>query len=138
MIWIIIGIVVISLVVHGFKFNKDNEDLNGRPLHAKFKFILEILNSEIFDGEGEVYELHKRSFNLGATGQNQMINFEYGAGNLTITWKFKYLQKEIINKKVFLDVRNLSVFEQEKIAQTMMERMVKIVNDHKNEVHSNF
>lgn len=138
MVWFIVGVIAFGLIVHGFKFNKDNEDLDNQALHEKFRFIVQIFNKEIFDSQAEVFELHKRSFNLGVTGSNQMINFEYGAGNLTIIWKYKYLQKEVINKKVFLDVRNLSVFEQEKIAQTMMERMLVIVNEHKDKVHSNF
>ncbi|MFT7250483.1 MAG: hypothetical protein ACI9FW_000194 [Flavobacterium sp.] len=138
MVWIIVGILAIGLIVHGFSFNKDNEDLDQHALHEKFKFVVRILNAEVFEGEGEIYELHKRSFNLGATGKNQLVNFEYGAGNLTITWKYKYLQKEVVNKKVFLDARNLSIFEQEKIARIMIERMIIIVDEHKNNVHSTF
>jgi hypothetical protein len=137
MIWIIIGVIVISLIVFGSKFNKDNEDLKGQTLYNKFKIIVEILNNVAFNGEGEIYELHKRSFNLGTKTHNQLINFDYGGGNLTITWKYKYFQKEVVNKKFFPNVRNLSIFEQERIEQLMIFRMDKIVNDHKNDVFEN-
>lgn len=136
MIWIIIAVVIISLIVFASKFNKDNEDLNNQTLYEKFKITTDTLNNFAFGGEGQIYELHKRSFNLGAKGHNQLINFDYGGGNLTIVWKYKYFQKEVVNKKFFPNVRNLSVFEQEKIALLMIERMNKIVENHKNQVLS--
>jgi hypothetical protein len=136
MIWIIIAIVLISLIVFAGKFNKDNEDLNGQTLYEKFKIVTDILNDYAFDGVGQINELHKRSFNLGAKGSNQLVNFDYGGGNLTLTWKYKYFQKEVINKKFFPDVRNLSIFEQERIAGLMIDRMSKKIENHKNQVLS--
>ena len=41
---------------------------------------------------------------------NQMIEFLYSQGVLAITWKYKYYQKELIHKRSFLNVRNLSLF----------------------------
>lgn len=134
MIWIIIGVVVVSLIAFGSQYSKDSSELNNQALHNKFKFLVETLNNAAFNGEGRINELHKRSFNLGAIGHNQLINFEYGGGNLTIAWKYKYFQKEVVNKKFFPNVRNLSIFEQERIGELMISRMEKIVNDHKNDV----
>ncbi len=136
MIWIIVVAVVISLIVFTTKFNKDNQDLNGQSLYDKFKIVTDTLNNYAFNGEAQVYEIDKRNFNLGAKAYNQLINFEYGAGSLTIIWKYKYFQKEVVNKKFFSNVRNLSVFEQEKIARVMIERMNIIVENHKNDVIS--
>lgn len=138
MIWIILGVVVISLILFAGKFNKDTNDLEHEKLHEKFEYIVENLNQYAFNGEGQVYEINMRTFNLGATESNQMITFEYGAGGLTIIWKYKYYQKEVVDKKYFPKVRNLSIFEQEKISQLMIMRMEKIVEQHKSEVMNDF
>jgi len=134
MIWIILGVVVISLILFTGKFNKDSNDLEHKKLHEKFEYIVTNLNQYAFNGEGEVYEINMRTFNLGATGSNQMITFEYGGGGLTIIWKYKYYQKEVVDKKYFPNVRNLSVFEQEKISQLMIMRMEKVIAQHKDDV----
>ncbi len=73
----------------------------------------------------------KREFSLYKEGANQIINFIYGTGDLTIIWKYKYFQKELVHKKHFSNVRNLSVFEQQKIAEQMIKEMVIAVEKHK-------
>ena len=83
---------------------------------------------------GKVTTLDKRSFNLYQDGKNQIIKFEYGTGHLTITWKYKYFQKEIVHEKQYDNVRNLSLFEQQKIADNIISEMEQVVENHKNNV----
>ena len=112
MFWIIlIGIVVgYSLIKFFISYSKDKDDLHGQTLDKKFETIASVINEEAFDGNGIVNELDKREFNLYEEGKNQIINFQYSTGHLTITWKYKYYQKEIIHKRQFDNVRNLSIF----------------------------
>lgn len=135
MIWIIVVIIVGFILIRFFiSLSKDNEDLQGRPLDDKFNVIVNMINDVAFDGLGSVTSLDKREFNLYEDGQNQIINFRYSTGHLTITWKYKYFQKEIVHKRQFNNVRNLSLFEQGKIGEQMIKEMEIVVENHKNNV----
>jgi len=135
MIWIILGIVVAIILVRFFSsLNNDNRDLQGRTLDDKFNVIVRMINEAAFDGGGSVATIDKREFNLYEEGQNQIIKFHYSTGHLTITWKYKYFQKEIVHEKFFQDVRNISLFQQQKIAENMISEMGRIIRNHKNNV----
>lgn len=135
MIWIIvIGIVGVSLFRFFSALNKDNSDLQGQSLTEKFAVIVNAINEAAYDGKGTITTLDKRSFNLYQKGLNQIINFQYGTGHLTIIWKYKYFQKEIVHEKQYNNVRNLSLFEQQKIANNMISEMEQVVQNHKNNV----
>jgi hypothetical protein len=138
MVWmfviIIIGIILIRFLID---LNKDNDDLQGRTLDDKFLVIVNMINEAAFNGNGAVIFLHKRRFNLYQEGKHQIIWFAYSTGHLTITWKFKYFQKEVIHERQFNDVRNLSIFDQQKIAKQMIDEMDIVVERHKNNVFFN-
>ena len=135
MIWVIvIGIVVFVLFSFFSDLNKDNVDLQGQSLSEKFSVIVSSINEVAYGGMGKVTTLDKRSFNLYQNGQNQIINFQYGTGHLTITWKYKYFQKEIVHEKTYNNVRNISLFEQQKIADNLISEMDQVVENHKNNV----
>ena len=87
----------------------------------------------LMDGQ-KIIELGLYSVNLHQNGKNQLVNFTYAAGHLTITWKYKFYQKEVVHEKVFYDVRNLSIFEQQKVAETMINEMGQIIQKHQNNV----
>ncbi len=132
MFWIFI-LAVVGYIL--FKFlndlNKDKYDLEGKSVEEKFNVVVNAINNAAFNGEGKITRLDKRSFNLYQQGSNQIINFQYSTGTLTVTWRFKYFQKEVVHKKDFYDVRNLSLFEQQKIADRMIGEMVEVVENHK-------
>ena len=93
-----------------------------------------MINDSAFNGDGSVTSLDKREFNLYEDGHNQIIKFQYSTGHLTITWKYKYFQKEIVHERQFNDVRNLSLFDQQKIGEQMIKEMATVVERHKNNV----
>ncbi len=135
MIWWLLGIGVCYLLVRFFlAYTKDTDDLQGQTLADKFAVVVASLNEVAFDGYGSVTNLDKRAFNLYQEGQNQIIKFQYGTGHLTITWKYKYFQKEIVHERQFTNVRNLGIFEQQKMADLMVREMSVIVENHKNSV----
>lgn len=135
MIWFILIIIVLFII---FKFtndlNKDKSDLQGITLEEKFSIIVNFLNERAFNGKGKVIKLDNKSFNLYEQGSNNIINFTYGTGTLTITWKYKYFQKEVVYKKDFYQTRNLSLFEQQKIAEQIINEMSVVIENHQNEV----
>ena len=110
------------------------DTLQGQSLSEKFKFTVEALNDAAYNGRGSITTLDKRRFNLYENGSNQIIHFNYSTGHLTITWKYKYFQKEIVHEKQFNEVRNLSLFEQQKLAEVMIKEMMTIIANHQNNV----
>ena len=109
---------------------KDKTDLQNQSLSEKFSVVVSAINKAAFNGYGTVTVLNKRSFNLYEDGQNQIINFFYSTGHLTITWKYKYFQKEVVHERKFNDVRNITIFQQNKIAEQMISEMDMIVARH--------
>ena len=111
-----------------------NESDEEQILDEKFGVIANALNQAAFNGRGDITRLNKRAFNLYENGQNQIILFRYSTGHLTIMWKYKYFQKEVIHERQFDNVRNLSIFEQQKIAEHMIFEMALIIKNHKGNV----
>ncbi|QTV04846.1 hypothetical protein [Faecalibacter bovis] len=138
MIWaIVIGIVGFILFRFYSDYKKDDVDLSTQKLHEKFAVVVELINQEAYNGLGSVTILDKRSFNLYLTGNQQIVQFIYSTGILTIIWKYKYYQKEVIHEKTFENVRNLSIFEQQNIAEAMISEMRTVIENHQLNVLGN-
>lgn len=135
-IFVIILIVVIVYILIRFfsDLNKDNSDLDNTTLEYKFEVIVSLLNDFAYNGLGRVTVLDKRSFNLYEVGSHQIIMFRYGTGHLTIIWKYKYFQKEVVYEKTFENVRNLSIFEQGRIAELVIREMQVVIAKHQIDV----
>ena len=137
MIWLIIitiiGLVIISFVV---SLNKDKNDLIDNPLDEKFSVLIKMINEAAFNGKGDVTILSQREINLYKHGENQIIHFLYSTGKLTIIWKYKYFHKEVVHERTFGKVRNLSVFEQKAIAESLLTEMETVIEEHKKRVLS--
>jgi hypothetical protein len=131
---IIVITIGVALAIFFLAFSKDREDLQWQTLDQKFSVIVDIINNFAYEGMGSVTILDKREFNLYKDEENQIIKFLYGTGHLTIIWKYKYFQKEVIYKRQFTDVRNLSIFEQKKIADQIIAEMSHVIEKHKKDV----
>ena len=139
MTWTIIFVVIIIICIASYKnSNETSLDLNGQSFPEKVKFTVASLNSFAFDGMGSMTIHSKKEFNLYKIGSNQIILFTYYSGQLTILWKYKFFQKEIEHSKVFKDVSNLSVFEQQEIGKIMIREMTVIIAQHKNKIIPSF
>lgn len=137
MIWIIgivIGIIVIKFLTD---MNKDTNDLGGKSVSEKFEVIVNQLNNHAFHGKGKVITNGIKLFNLYDGESNQIIQFQYNTGVLHITWRYKYFQKEVVHNREFREVRNLSIFEQQKIAVQMITEMETVVLNHMKNVMKN-
>lgn len=124
MFWTIV-LIILGIVIFGL-FNsriKDNKDLSEGNIKEKFNVFFYALNESAFSGNGLVTLSNKSTAVIYEKGSNQMITMGYYAGSLNVEWKFKYYQKEIIHNKTFYEVRNLSVFEQEKMANKLISEM---------------
>jgi hypothetical protein len=132
---IIIGTIVVVAIRFNTDLSKDKDELNTQPLEMKFDMLLNMLNKEAFNGDGIITKHDNRSFNLYEQGSNQIIYFHYSTGHLTLTWKYKYLHKEVVHERQFNNVRNISLIDQQDIADKMIDEMREVVRRHKENVH---
>lgn len=110
--------------------SKDNSELVNQNLEEKFNVIIKHITNFSFDGNYQIKQISKRHIMIFHNEiSNQMIEMLYNQGVLTIHWKYKYFQKERIFKKHLNNVRNLSLFEQNKIGKSLVETInVEILN----------
>lgn len=136
MIWTVL-IIIVVLIIGSIAINtgKDTQDLAGKTLGEKFNVIVNMLNNAAFNGEGELKYFDSKHFNMyPPNGSNQVIEFLYSQGMLSVTWKYKYFQKEMVFRKNLTNARNLSLFEQERIGRGLINEMEQKVFEHKNSV----
>jgi hypothetical protein len=109
----VILIVIISyfIIKIFLKFNKelekDEKELNLQSLEEKFSVLIDGLNEYCYKGLGVITKLSPTNLNLYKEGSCQIINMQYGAGILRITWKFVYFQQEMIYKCNLEEARNV-------------------------------
>ncbi|MFT3903994.1 MAG: hypothetical protein QM727_12525 [Niabella sp.] len=131
MIWIII-VVVIGIIIFRFisDLSKDSNDLQGKTVAEKFNIIVNMINAYAFNGDGEIIKLSNRECNIYQDDQNQIINLLYSTGCLTITWRYKYFQRELIHKKQFFNVRNINTTEQQNIGEQLINEVSIAIEMH--------
>lgn len=116
---------------------KDKEELPRNPINKKFEILVGVINDIMLDGKGEVtlFEDEPRLMNLmSEERRNMLIQFYYSTGNLTITLNYKFFQKELVYKKQFSGLRNLSAFMQRDIANEFIEVCNKKISEHQQNV----
>lgn len=135
-VFFIVFLVLYFIIQAAIKSSKDNQDLIGTSLDKKFSVIVQTLNDYAYGGVGYTTYIDDKLFNLYSDdiGFNQIIEFLYSQGSLSITWKYKYYQKEMVYRRHFNNVRNLSVFEQKQIADSIIREMSVRVEAHKESV----
>ena len=116
---------------------KDKEELSRNPINKKFEILVGVINGVMLDGKGEVtlFDDDPRLMNLMSDDKrNMLIQFYYSTGNLSITLKYKFLQKELVYEKQFSGLRNLSAFMQRDIANEFIEICGRKIAEHQQNV----
>ena len=116
---------------------KDKEELSRNPINKKFEILVGVINDVMLDGKGEVtlFDDDPRLMNLMSDDKrNMLIQFYYSTGNLSITLKYKFLQKELVYEKQFSGLRNLSAFMQRDIANEFIEICGRKIAEHQQNV----
>ncbi|AFC26803.1 hypothetical protein [Saprospira grandis] len=133
---VIIGLAILAYSLFKFSsaLSEDRYELEEQSLAEKFSTVVHTLNQAAFNGQGKIVPLDQRSFNLWQQGKNQIINFHYSTGHLSICWKYKYLQKELVHERQFDNVRNLSLLEQQQLAERMIQEMRPLIAQHQQNV----
>lgn len=141
MIWAIIFAIIVVFIFNIVSNNfKDKESLAGTSLEEKFSILINKINDEAFNGEAIAT---KGSINgclniFNPNASQHYVELLYSYGNLQITWKYKYYQKEMIYNRSFINVRNLSTFEQIKIANVLIQDVSDKIENHKSIVMKDF
>lgn len=137
MIWaIIIGIIGFFLFNLFSNNYKDTQSLAGTSVEEKFSIIINRIIEEGFDGNAIVKkgEVNGHLFIYNPEGSNHFVELLYSYGNLQITWKYKFYQKEMVFKRSFLNIRNLSSFEEINIANILIQELNDKIENHKSNV----
>ena len=116
---------------------KDKEELSRNPINKKFEILVGVINDVMLDGKGEVtlFDDDPRLMNLMSDDKrNMLIQFYYSTGNLSITLKYKFLQKELVYEKQFSGLRDLSAFMQRDIANEFIEICGRKIAEHQQNV----
>lgn len=135
----LLAVFVLALIFVPFtrQLVRDKEELARTPINKKFEILVGVINDIMLDGKGEVtlFDDDPRLMNLMSDDKrNMLIQFYYSTGNLTITLNYKYLQKEMVYKKLFPGLRNLSAFMQRDIANEFIEISNKKITEHQQNV----
>ena len=148
---LLVVFVIIFFIYKTFKafykdYKADEIDIkNG--LENKFKTLINKLNQFAFNNEGVVNNTCNRGFNLYKKGSPQIILFYYSTGILSIEWKVKHQNQELILNEKIDKAKDILEPELKQYAEWLIEEFVerylpfkdridseiKIVNDALNE-----
>lgn len=135
--WYVIGAIVVYVL---YKFliaaSEDNKDVRDNPLHVRYSHFFGRLNKEIFNGEASVNQKAPHIYTLYKEDSNQILIFEYALGSMDIKWMYKYYQKELVHEQTLNNIKNVSVFEQDKLAEIVLNAMAPKIKRHKASVNS--
>lgn len=122
------------------KFRKelktDNKELNSQNLEDKFKFLIEGLNEYCYQGLGKITNIDKQALSIYKQNSCQIVNIEYGAGILTIIWKFKYFNQEMIYKRNLTEARDATLDWQKKALQTVISEFLEQYKKHEDKINA--
>lgn len=90
------------------ELNADSEELKRQKMEDKFKILIDGLNEYCYQGLGEITKIDNQNLILYKQGSCQIVNLQYGAGILTIIWKFKYFQQEMVYKRNLSNAREIN------------------------------
>ncbi|WP_312133177.1 hypothetical protein [Empedobacter sp.] len=136
----IIVVVIFFIVKKIMQYNKelklDKEELINQNIYEKFKVLMDGFNSYCFNGTGKVNVLDDKNANVYQEGSNQIVMFLYNAGMLTVVWKYKYFQNEMVYERNFPDARNATEIGLKSALKVMIEEFNERLVEHKAKVES--
>lgn len=134
----VILIVLLFILPFLRDLKKDEEDLKI-PLEIKFAATIAYINKALLDSTGTTNHPGKdaRALNLFSNiYANKIIRFNYSTGNLNINLGYKFFNKEMNFEKVYRQVRNVSIFDQQRIANDFIYYAKEEMLKHEQEVCS--
>ncbi|MGV0940001.1 hypothetical protein [Empedobacter sp. ULE_I140] len=131
----IIVVVIFFIVKKIMQYNKelklDKEELMNQNIYDKFKVLMDGFNSYCFNDTGKVNVLDDKNANVYKEGSNQIVMFLYNAGMLTVVWKYKYFEKEMVYERSFPDARNATEIGLKSALEIMTEEFKERLDEHK-------
>lgn len=130
---IIITIIVFFLSYRIFNLyiniKKDRENLAKIPLQNKINPLIIKINEAIYNGEGSITILKKNELQLYKPFTNHIVCFYYKNEILFISWKYKFMYKEI---KYYKKIKHLYLIPDKHLnniaTDTILEMSQKINN----------
>lgn len=136
----IILIIAFFVIRHLLKFkgeiNVDREELNNQNLEDKFRILINGLNEYCYQGTGKITKIDQQSLNIYKQGSCQIVNIQYTTGILSIIWKFKYFQQEMVYKRSFPNARNVNKEWQMNVLEIVIPEFLDQYKIHEAKVDS--
>ena len=138
---VILIVLVLALIFVAFTHNliRDMVELDHQPLEKKFETVIQEVNAGLLGGGGETvtFPNDKRNVNLfNDNCPNHIITFYYSTGNLSITYKYKFYQQEMVYERIFKGVRNINIYDQTALAKEFVAEALKRKSEHEHKVIS--
>ncbi len=131
----IIVVVIFFIVKKIMQYNKelklDKEELMNQNIYDKFKVLMDGFNSYCFNDTGKVNVLDDKNANVYKEGSNQIVMFLYNAGMLTVVWKYKYFEKEMVYERSFPDARNATEIGLKSALEIIIGEFKERLDEHK-------
>jgi hypothetical protein len=118
---------------------KDKVELSQTTLPQKFETLFATINAGLMGGNGELttFDDEPRLVNMmDHSHPNMLIQFYYSTANLSITLNYKFFQKELVWKKDYPGLRNITIFQQKDIANDFTFESSKRIREHQQNVSS--
>lgn len=138
---IIVGVIIIVLL---YKFvikfliryvretRIDKEELKDQNIYDKFSILIDGLNEYCYSNNGKVTIFDDANANVYAVGSNQIVLFQYNVGMLTIEWKYKHYQREMIYRRSFPNIGNVTKEGLNGVLKLVIEEFNEKLKIHKN------
>ncbi|MBO7444849.1 MAG: hypothetical protein J6T86_00355 [Bacteroidales bacterium] len=138
---VILIVLVLALIFVAFAHNlvRDKVELEHTPLEKKFETVIQEVNAGLLGSGGKTvtFPNDKRHVNLfNDNSPNQIINFLYSTGNLSITYKYKFFQQEMVFERLFKGVRNINIYNQTALAKEFVGEALQRKSEHEHKVLS--
>lgn len=134
---IVVGVIIVLLLYQFLirymkELRIDKEELKDQNIYDKFSILIDGLNEYCYSNNGKVTILDNANANVYAVGSNQIVLFQYNAGMLTIEWKYKHYQREMVYRRSFSNIRNVTKVGQEGVLKLVIEEFNEKLKIHKN------
>lgn len=137
-IFIATGLILYAVFRKYLQYKKeqrlDDEELKSQNIYDKFKPLLDGLNNYCFNGKGKISILDNKNANIYQEGENQILLFQYNAGMLTIVWKYKYFQNEMVYERNFSDARKATEIGMKSALNIIIEEFNEQLSVHKSNI----
>ena len=139
MIWWIIILSIICLVLYLVYWLKvrDKKDLEQKSMFDRFYIIINAINNEAFEGEGQVGITKDNIVTVYKDKAKQSIHLKYMLRDLHIIWFYEYHSKQITIANVIRKEEIPNLFMQKAVISVIIQKVRAKKKTHREKLDQN-